>query len=153
MILFCFRKLEFPRFPSFRFWPLCWNRKLGKLGNIFNNCKFQRLCFTWERWKLPRFPSFRFWDLYWYRKLRNTFNTCKFQILCFTWGSWEFLRFPGFWFWPLCWNQFCVKWICFILRSYKLLRSEAEAVSVKIGALKFFYKFHRKTPVLESLFQ
>ena len=65
---------EFLRFSSFRFWPLCWNQKLGKLGNIYNTCKFQGMCFTWGSCKLPRFPSFRFWPLYWNRKLGKLGN-------------------------------------------------------------------------------
>ena len=79
MKLFCSRKLEYPRFLSFRLWPLHWNRKLR---NICKTCKFQRVCFIWGSWKLRRFPSFRFWSLYWNWKLRkfvNTFKTCKFQ--------------------------------------------------------------------------
>ena len=42
-----------------------------KLGNIYNTCKFQGMCFTWGSWK---FPSFRFWPLYWNRKLGKLRN-------------------------------------------------------------------------------
>ena len=51
---------KFPRFPSFRFWSLYWNRKLGKLGNIYSTCNLQGMCFTWESWRSPRLPNFRF---------------------------------------------------------------------------------------------
>ena len=59
-ICFIWGSWEFPRFPSFRFWPLYWNRKLGKLGNFSKTCKFQRMCFTWISRKFPNFWVFDF---------------------------------------------------------------------------------------------
>ena len=103
---------RFPRFPSLQFWHFYWNRKLGKLGNIYNTCKLQWMCFTRESWKFPRFPSCWFWPIYWngkLGKLGNIYNTCKLQGMCFTWGSWKFPRSTSFRFWPLYWNRKLVK--------------------------------------------
>ena len=36
---------KFPRFQSFRFWPLYWNWKLGKLRKFFKTSKFERIFF------------------------------------------------------------------------------------------------------------
>ena len=76
-----FVNLEFPSFPSFQFWPLYKNRKLGKLGNFFKTCR----CFAGGSWKFPRFPSFRFWPLCWNRKfgkIGNFFKACKVKWIC-----------------------------------------------------------------------
>ena len=116
-------ELEISEMSEFSLLALYWNRKLGKLGNISNTCKFQRMCFTWERWKFPRFQSFQFWHLYWNRKLgklRNIYNTCKSQEKCFTWGSWKFPSFPSFRFWPFYWNRKLGKLGNFVLGEFVL---------------------------------
>ena len=69
-IFFNWRNWEFPRFPSFRFWHLCWDRKLWKLGNFFKAYN----CFVGGSWKFRRFPSFQFWPLYWNWKLGKLRN-------------------------------------------------------------------------------
>ena len=74
-------ELAISEISEFSILALYWNRKLRKLGNISNTCKFQRMCFTWGSWKFPRFPSFWFWPLWWnwkLGKLGNIYNTCKF---------------------------------------------------------------------------
>ena len=107
-------ELAISEISEFSILALYWNRKLGKLGNISNTCKFQGMCFTCGSWKFPRFPSFWFWPLYqgrpylyWNRKLDklgNIYNTCKFHE-CFTWGSLRFPTLPSFRFWPIYWNR------------------------------------------------
>ena len=69
---------KFLRFTSFRFWPLYWNRKLRKLGNIYNTCKFQGMFFTWGGWKFPKFLSFDFGH---YTKIENSENSEIFKTL------------------------------------------------------------------------
>ena len=69
-IFFNWRNWEFPRFPSFRFLHLCWDRKLGKLGTFLKAYN----CFVGGSWKFRRFPSFQFWPLYWNWKLGKLRN-------------------------------------------------------------------------------
>ena len=109
---------KFPRFSSFRFWFLCKNRKLGKLGNFFKTCSY----FVGGSWKFPSFPSFRFQCKGQNQKLGKL--GIFFKIFsCFTGRSWTFPWFPSFRFWPLCWNRkleklghffkACkIRWIC-----------------------------------------
>ena len=76
----------FPRFPSFRFWLLCRNRKLGKLRHFFKSCSFS----CWRKLEISEVQSFRFWPLYWNRKLgklRNFFKTSKFERIFFISGN------------------------------------------------------------------
>ena len=116
-------ELEISKISEFSILALYWNRKLGKLGNISNTCKSQRMCFTWGSWKFLRFLSFWFWPLYWnwkLRKLRNNYNTCKFQGMRFTWGSWKFPMFLSFRFWPIYWNQKLGKLWNFVLSEFVL---------------------------------
>ena len=80
MKLFCFNKLEFPRFLSFQFWPLSWNWKLGKLGNIFNTCKFQRMCLLEE---VGNFRDFRLFDFGPSTEIWNSKNSKIFSRIAY----------------------------------------------------------------------
>ena len=103
-------ELEISEISEFSILALYWNRKLGKLGNISNTCKFQGMCFTCGSWKFPRFPSFWFWPLYqgrpylyWNRKLGklgNIYNTCKFHECVLLEEVGDFLGFRVFDFGP-----------------------------------------------------
>ena len=103
-------ELEISEISEFSILALYWNRKLRKLGNISNTCKFQGMYFTCGSWKFPRFPSFWFWPLYqgrpylyWNRKLDklgNIYNTCKFHECVLLEEVWDFLRFRVFDFGP-----------------------------------------------------
>ena len=113
------------------------------------------MCFTGGGWKFPRFLSFWFWP--WNQKLRksgNIYNTCKFQGMCFTWGSWTSAGFPSVRFWPLYWNRKLGKLRNFVLSEFVLFeevrKQQPPEVFCKKGVLKKFYKFHRKTQVLEN---
>ena len=91
-------ELQISEHSEFSILALYWNRKFGKLGNIFKTCQFHRVCFIWGSWKFPRFPSFRFSPLYWNQKLgklENIFKTCNFQR---TFLFEEVGNFRGFWF-------------------------------------------------------
>ena len=81
--LFYLRKQEISEVSMFLILALTLKSKLGKLGNIFKTCKFQRKSFTWGSRKFRRFPSFRFWPLYWNRKLGKLENIVLSEFALF----------------------------------------------------------------------
>ena len=70
---------EFPRFPSFRFWLLYWNRKLRKLGNIFSTLANSKECGLLE--KVWNFRSFRVFDFGSYTIFENSKNSEIFSSI------------------------------------------------------------------------
>ena len=82
--------LKFPKFSSFQFWPLCKNRKLGKLGNFFKTCscfdpytKIESSENSKINWRLVaalleevgNFRGFRVFDFGPYKKIENSENS------------------------------------------------------------------------------
>ena len=118
---------EFPRFPSFRFWLLYWNRKLRKLGNIFSTLANSKECGLLE--KVWNFRSFRVFDFGSYTIFENSKNSEIFSsiinfkgfVLFEEVGISEVSEFSILAFMLKSktrkTRKFCVEWICFIWGS------------------------------------
>ena len=73
-------ELEISEVSEFSIMALILKSKTRKLGNIYNICKFQGMCFAWGSWKFAKFQSYRFWPLYWNRNFGKIGNFLESEL-------------------------------------------------------------------------